>query len=236
MDALRCLDEAELAALRAIGTRRRYHPEEPLFCEGDQSDDVVVIERGKVKVSSMSADGYEAVLAVRSSGEIVGEFAALDGLPRSATVLALDEVDGIVVTGDRFRGYLRTHPDAALALLSRVVGRLRDADRRRAEFGAYDVPVRIARLLLDLASQYGAPAAPGPGTFNAVLLLSQAELAGATGASREAVAKVLRQLRDDGAIATRRRQVIILRPEALWELAGYRSAGPSHEERRHGQP
>jgi CRP/FNR family transcriptional regulator, cyclic AMP receptor protein len=206
--------EEGMAVLREMGQRRHYRAGELLFEEGAATDYVILISTGKVKISSVSAAGYEAVLAVRSAGEIVGEFSALDGQPRSASVTALDEVDGVVVSGERFRAFLRSHPDAALTLLSYVVARLREADRRRVEFGAYAVAGRVARLLLELAGKYGSQAPDGSGTTITVAL-SQHDLAGATGSSREAVARVLRRLRESGAIRTERRRITILRPDVL---------------------
>src|SRR5262245_3697512 len=128
------LNSEETADLCAAGQSRRYRPGEMLFTEGERSDHVVVIRRGTVKISSVSQQGYEAVLAIRSVGDIVGEFAALDGRPRSASVAAIDNVEGVLISGDRFRAFLRAHPHAALGLLSQVISRLREADRRRLEF------------------------------------------------------------------------------------------------------
>src|SRR5262249_36259658 len=129
--------EQDMTALCAMGQQRVYRSGERLFDEGDESDHVILIRQGRVKISSVSPAGYEAVLAVRSAGEIVGEISVLDGRPRSASVVALDDVDGVLVSGDRFRAFLRTNPDAALELLTHVVGRLREADRRRAGVRAY---------------------------------------------------------------------------------------------------
>jgi CRP-like cAMP-binding protein len=210
-------DSTELAGLRALGRRRSYRFAEVVFHEGERSEFVIIIDRGTVKISTVSVDGYETVLAVRSSGEVVGELAALDGRPRSATVTALNDVHVVLVQGEQFRAYLLAHPVAGLAMLRRLVDRLRDADRRRAEFGAYDVTARVARLLLDLADRSEQPGAPTNQLVAAPL--SQAELAGAAGASREAVAKVLRRLRSDGLVATYRRSITILRPDALETLA-----------------
>jgi CRP-like cAMP-binding protein len=207
-----------MSRLAAMGQRRLYRAGERLFGEGEETDFVFLIEQGKVKISSGSPAGYEAVLAIRSAGEIVGEFSALEGQPRSASVVALDDVDGVVISGDRFRAFLRANPDAALELLSYVVTRLHEADRRRVEFGAYDVASRVARLLLELADRFGSPGPSGSGTTITVAL-SQHDLAGATGSSREAVARVLRDLRESGGIVTQRRRISVLRPDVLRQVA-----------------
>jgi CRP-like cAMP-binding protein len=208
------LNGAEIASLMACGKPRRYRSGELLFGEGDRSDHVVVIRRGTVKIWSVSNEGYEAVLAVRTSGDIVGEFAALDRRPRSASVVAIDDVDGVLVTGEQFRSFLRTHPSAAMAMLSSVVARLREADRRRLEFGAHDVTGRVARLLLELVDTYGSPTVDGAGTAIDIPL-SQQELAGATGSSREAVSRALRRLRESNAVRTGRRRIVVLNIDVL---------------------
>lgn len=208
------LTDQERSALSTVGRSARFANGDVLFSQGDTSDHVLVIKRGRVKVSSDAEGGHQALLGVRGPGDLVGEFAAIDARPRSATVSAIEEIDAVVVTGDRFRFFLRTHPDAAWALLSAVIGRLRESDRRRVEYGAYDVLGRLCRLLLELAAEHGVHACPGAGTTIA-LPLSQQELAGAAGASREAVSKALRRLRGEGAITTKRRGITILRPEVL---------------------
>jgi CRP/FNR family transcriptional regulator, cyclic AMP receptor protein len=216
------LDDQGLTALYAVGPTVRFGPGQTLFSEGDRSDHVLIIRRGRVKISSVSSDGYEAVLAVRSAGDVVGEFAALDGGDRSASVSTMDAVEAVLIDGERFRGFLRTHPDLALILFGEVVGRLREADRQRLEFGAHDVVRRVSRLLLELADRFGSVTATGT---TIAVPLSQHELAGATGASREAVARALRRLRESGAVVTGRRRIVVIRSDLLREFsAGYETA------------
>jgi CRP/FNR family transcriptional regulator, cyclic AMP receptor protein len=180
---------------------------------GDPSDHVLLVQRGQLKVWSVSARGTEAVLGIRGPGDLVGEFSAVDGGPRSATVTALGSVEAAVVPGSAFRQFLLDHPHAMLALLSRIVARVREADRYRIDFGSYDVGERVARLLLELVDAYGESGDGGRATI--AVPLSQAELAGATSASREAVARALRELRDSGAVTTHRRRITVLRRDLL---------------------
>jgi CRP-like cAMP-binding protein len=178
--------------------------------EGDAADWVLVLTSGRVKVSSHTASGTEVVLAVRGTGALLGEFSVIDGLPRSATVTALEPVEGIVVRD--FTAFLREHGRVAVLLLQIVTGRMRDADRKRIEYGAFDTAGRVATRLLELAERYGEQAG---GAVRVALPLSQDELAGWTGSSREAVSKALRSLRDRGLIETGRRRVIIHDMEGL---------------------
>ncbi len=210
------IDAAQFAALGALGTRRRYRPGTFLFREGDCSDHLVALLRGTVKVFATAGSGYESVLAVRSAGEIIGEFAAFDRRPRSASVIAVTDVDGAVIRGGDFRRYLRAEPDLALALLGELIDRVRESDRRRMEYGAYDATSRVSRLLLELAERHGVRIDTSEGPAVAVTL-SQRDLAGAVGASREGIARILHGLRDRGAIVTGRLRIVILRPDLLRE-------------------
>jgi CRP/FNR family transcriptional regulator, cyclic AMP receptor protein len=188
-----------------------------MFVEGEQSDRVLAILDGRVKVSLVTADGKEVVLAVRGPGDILGELAFIDGEPRSATATALDPVSSVVVSAADFTHFLESHPRVALLLLRMVSRRLRDADNKRAEFAAFDTVGRVASRLLELAERFGEP--DGANGILITLPLTQEELAGWTGPSREAVSKALSTLRSVGFIHTRRRAITILDAEGLRKRA-----------------
>ena len=101
--------------------------------EGQVSGQVVLIERGYVRVWTTAEDGHESLLAIRRPGDLVGELSALDGRPHSASVSALEPVEARIILAGTFRDYLATHPSAAFAVLELLTERLRDADRKRAE-------------------------------------------------------------------------------------------------------
>ncbi|MFC9997130.1 Crp/Fnr family transcriptional regulator [Nocardia sp. NPDC127526] len=203
-------------ALLANGIRRQWPAGSVLVHEGELSDHILVIEAGRVKVTSSASSGKQVLLAIRGPGDLVGELSAIDGGARSATITALSSVTATVVQGNVFRSLLMNDGKVALSLLRMVVSRLREADMQRLEYGAYTVGERIARLLLDYAGRYGRA---DDDRVIIALPLSQTELAHAAGASREAVAKALKRLRELGAIRTARRRVELLRPELLAELA-----------------
>ncbi|MFI7114751.1 Crp/Fnr family transcriptional regulator [Nonomuraea sp. NPDC050227] len=207
---LSLLTAEEVEALRAAGRPRRWDRGTTVITEGDAADWVLVLTQGRVKVSSHTSSGTEVVLAVRGPGALLGDMSAVDGLPRSTTVTALEPIEGIVVRD--FSGFLAAHGRIAVLLLQLVVGRLRDADRKRIEYGAFDTTGRVATRLLELADRYGEPTSTG---VRVALPLSQDELAGWTGSSREAVSKALRTLRDRGLIETGRRRVVIHDVEGL---------------------
>ncbi|MEO3891605.1 Crp/Fnr family transcriptional regulator [Nonomuraea sp. B5E05] len=211
---LSLLTDEEVAALRAAGRLRRWDRGTTVITEGDTSDWVLVLLEGRVKVSSHTSSGNEVVLAVRGPGGLIGEQSAIDGSPRSATVTTLEQVTGVVVRD--FVSFLESHGRVAVLLMKLVSERLRDSDRKRIEYGAFDTTGRVATRLLELAERYGEQTTTG---VRVALPLSQDELAGWTGSSREAVSKALRTLRDRGLIETGRRRVVIHDVEGLRQRA-----------------
>lgn len=201
-----------VALLRAQGRPRKFRAGASLFHEGDHSDWVGLIVKGRVKISCYGADGRERLVAVLGPGELLGELSAIDGEPRSATATALEPLDAHVLTSDEFVALLERNPSATLGILRSVTGRLRESDKRRVEFGSLDTVGRIASLIVELAERYGEKT---ESVIAIRLPLSQEELAGWAGASREAVVKALRQLRNRGWIQTARREIKVLDLPAL---------------------
>jgi CRP/FNR family cyclic AMP-dependent transcriptional regulator len=206
------LTRDEVADLRNRARRRRWARGAILMHEGERSDWVMVLLSGRAKVSSFSRDGSEVVLAVRGPGALVGELAALDPRPRSATISALEPLEALILPPKEFRAFLQANGRVAFLLLRMLTRRLRDADRKRIEFGTYDTTGRVAQRLVELASRFGEQDDAG---VRITLPLSQEELAGWTGASREAVSKALRVLRDRGWIITGRRAITVLDLDSL---------------------
>ena len=202
----------EQAALEAAGRRQRHRRGAVIFREGTPSASVIIVRTGRVKVSSDTASGTEVVLAVRGPGALLGELSAIDGGPRSATVTALEPVTALAIPSAQFERHLLEHGRVAFVLMRELTRRLRDADRKRIEFGAFDTTGRVAARLVELADRFGVPTDEG---LRINLPLSQDELAGWTGASREAVTKALRVLREEGWITTGRLRVVITDLDAL---------------------
>src|SRR5262245_19495896 len=207
---LASLDPGEGVALGAIGHERAYRRGERLFHEGERTDVVYLVVTGRARVYTATSEGNEVTLSVRGPGDLIGEMGALDpGSPRSATAVALDPLRCRVIRAPELVAVLEAHPRAALAVLRLVIGRLREADRRRTEFGSYTTTRRLARLLVDTA-----------GDARGDLALAQQEMAGLIGASRGAGARALAEMRDRGLGATGRRSVTVRDPHGLRRFAG----------------
>jgi CRP/FNR family transcriptional regulator, cyclic AMP receptor protein len=214
------LGETAAAELAGLGAMRTFVRGQALFHEGQLADRVLILRSGRVKVMATTSNGREVVLAFRGPGELLGEQAALDGLPRSATILAVEPVQALSLSADAFRSFLAAHPSVSLTLLGMLSRRLRDADAKRVEFSAFTTIERVAARLLELSERFGREEG---GSIRIELPLSQEELAGATGASIESVGRALQTMRSLKCIETRRREIRVLDRDALEALR--RAAG-----------
>ncbi|MFC5187319.1 Crp/Fnr family transcriptional regulator [Actinomadura harenae] len=204
------LTPAERADLESRGGVRTFERGEMLFHEGEDGAWVAVLLSGRVKAFSTREQGGEAVLGVRGPGALLGEVAAIDELPRSASVKTLEPARALSLPTPDFRAYLAANPRVSFLIMKMLCQRWREADRGRVEFGMFDATGRVAQRLVELADRFGVPYSGVNGaSVQITLSLTQEELAGWVGASREAVSKALRTLRRHGWIETGRRSVIV---------------------------
>ena len=215
---LDALSREQADAMRALGRRRRHDAGERAVPRARAGDSVLILLDGRVKLSSVTETGREALLGIRDPGQLIGEMSALDDAPRMATAIALEPVEVLVIARSAFLAFLDKTPGAAMVLVRMLNRRLRDADRKRIEFLAQDTVGRVCSRLVELAERFGESGGEG---VHIDLVISQEELAGWTGSSREAAIRALRSLRELGWIATSRRSITVLdlaelRRRAMW--------------------
>ncbi len=206
------LEEGERRALTAGGMMRTFPAGTALFHERQVADRVLVVLAGFVKLSCFSEDGHEVVLGIRGPGDLLGELAAIDGNPRSATGVALEPVDALAVSTTFFNQFLDGHPRVFRVLLEMLAHRLRDADRQRLEFAAKESMGRVASRIVQMAERFGVA---GEGGIRIDFPITQEELAGWTACSRDSVVKALQSMRDLGWIETGRRRITVLDVDAI---------------------
>lgn len=211
------LTEPERSALREVCEVRRFDRNSAIVAEGDTGDDIVIIRSGLAKVCSLSMC-RPVLLALRGPGDIVGEMASISGQGRSATVIAIDRVDGLVIEAARFHRVLGQFPHASVVLQRVLVARLSESDQSRVGAGTTNVAQRLARLLLEFERRYCAPTNGGGSKI--ALALSQKDLAAFVGASPRAVAREVERWRARDIVTTGRRWVAIQQPLALRRIAG----------------
>ena len=204
-------------ALVGAGHRRRLARGDVLFVEGDLADRVAVVLAGRLKVATISSSGTDALLDMCGPGELIGEVSAFDGSPRTATVTAMERSEVAILSVRAFEQFLADHGDIAVALVRQLCQRMRTSNDTRTRFGSDAVPTRLAGRLVSLFDEHGITEPDG--TRRIGIALTQVELAAWIGASREAVAKALQQLRQQDIVTTARRSITILDLDRLRDRA-----------------
>ena len=193
------LDYTARSALLSTGLRRQHASGEVLIHEGLLETHVIILEDALAKVTALLPNGRQALMAIRISGDIIGEMSALNAVPRSATVTTCRPSTVRMIGRESFRTYLHRNSDAAIAVAGIVADRLRAANRRRIDFASYPVKIRVARALWEMGSWYGRRT---PAGLLVDINLTQPELATLCGAADITVHKALRELREAGLIGT----------------------------------
>lgn len=197
--------------LLGAGSPRVFESGRPILRQGDTDTHVVAITQGWTVVRAEAGNGRSVIFGLRGPMDVVGEFAALDGAPRSATVSALTEVRARSISARDFGELVRRRPALAEAVTRCLVSRLRAADHQNQVMATLPVLQRLARLLLDLA----VTGARG----QVASRLTQQEMAEAIGAGRDAVAKALADLRARNVVGSADRRVVVRDVQALRAIA-----------------
>ena len=197
--------------LASLGSLRAYPKNTVFITEGDSSDSVFVILSGKVKAFVSDSEGHELILNNQGPGDYVGEM-ALDGKPRSASVVTLEPSTFSVVQREPLRDAIRQNPDFALDMIGKVIERAREATDNVKNLALLDVYGRVARLLLNMAVESEAD-----GKLRIPDKITQQEIAERVGASRDMVSRIFRDLTVGGYISVENRIITInKKPPAKW--------------------
>jgi CRP-like cAMP-binding protein len=192
--------------------KRSYPRAETIFRTGDPGTHLYLIEEGRVKITTSSRDGREALVAIIGHGEIFGELSLFDAGLRTADARTMEPTVLHALSHDLFRRYVQAHPRVAWEMFRILAGRLRAADEAIQDVVFFDVPGRVARRLLDLAAKHGS--ANGD-ALRIDVPLTQEEIAQMVGASRESVNKALAGFIERGWVSMDDRLYTIKDPEAL---------------------
>ncbi|MCB8985885.1 MAG: Crp/Fnr family transcriptional regulator [Ardenticatenaceae bacterium] len=207
------LTAAQLAEISRDIVERRFQPGEIIFREGDPGRVFYLVKSGQVRIFVSGRDGSEtSVILIGRSGQIFGELAVIDGLPRSATAVAQDATILCTLSREAFSYHTRRIPQFSLNFLQELSTRLRYSTRQMDSFASLDVPQRLARKLLELAQSYGRLDTDG---VCIPLTLTQTDLASLIGATRESINKSLRDFRRRQWIRLDQGCITLLDPDAL---------------------
>lgn len=202
----------ELSELVKRGRRRIFEPHETVFLKGDPGDRLYAILKGRVTISSVSAEGKEILLNILEEGELFGEIAMLDGKERTADARARTPTELLYIDRRDFFDFLTRHPDACFRLLGVLCTRLRWTSQIIEDAVFLDLPQRLAKKLLAFSEIYGEDDEKGT---RIGLQISQQELANIMGTSRESVNRQLNHWRELGLIAVDHGRITLIRPDDL---------------------
>ncbi len=196
------LNDEQLRDIARLAVTRTFPREATVFREGDKGDALYVIQEGRVKVLLSGENGREVIVSILAPGQCFGEMALVDSGTRCARVVAMTECRFQVISGVDYARLLRSSPEIAAAMLREIADRLRAANRSIGSLATLDVFGRVARFLLDAATEV-------EGQLVVEELPTQTDIAAIVGASREMVNRAMRELARQGFIIQQGKRVLI---------------------------
>ena len=207
------LSDEMLVGLAAHLHRRSFRRDTIVFHKDQAGDALYVVESGRIRIFLPAEGGEELTIDVLGPGDVFGEMALLDGQPRSASAITLEDSTLYTLGREEFQRQLAASPTLAGALLEYMSRRVRHVMEYTETLAFLDVYGRVARVLLDMAERYGVQE-------NGLVInldLTQAELATMVGATRERINRALAAFRSQGLIETRGKKIVLLNPKRLSE-------------------
>jgi CRP-like cAMP-binding protein len=192
-----------------------FLPRATVFAKGDQGHGLLAVMSGLVKISALAEDGREVVLNRIGPGEVFGEVALLDGLPRTADATTLELSELLVLDRRDFVPLLLEEPTIAVRLLEIVSRRLRRTSEQVESLSFEPAMVRLIVTMFELAEIQGTADAPQPW-----ITITQRELGQMIGLSRESTNRQLREWEQAGLIKLEKGGCRLLNRAALLALRG----------------
>lgn len=205
VEVFRRLGAADRGRLAGLCRGRRYAAQQRILSHKDETRDVYFIVSGKVRVTIYSLGGKEITFRDQAAGEMFGELGAIDGEPRSAHVMALEDSLLASMTRETFWEVLGSYPEVAAFTLKRLASLVRLLSERVFEFSTLAVRNRIHAELLRLARE-------APREDNTAVISpspTHADIASRISTHREAVTREYHDLSEAGVIEQRRGELVI---------------------------
>jgi CRP/FNR family transcriptional regulator, cyclic AMP receptor protein len=190
------LPEDQLTVLTKVVRRNSFSRGATIIAAGDVTDSLYVVISGRFKVIIGDRTGREIILAVLGPGEYFGEMVPIDDNPRSASVVAMESGDLLVLAKQEFRKCLQDNFEMAMTMLRCAIQRLREADRKIGRLALMDVYGRVAGHLLEMSETID-------GQRVIARKIVKQQMADMIGASREMVGRAMKDLQAGGFIEVR---------------------------------
>jgi CRP/FNR family transcriptional regulator/CRP/FNR family cyclic AMP-dependent transcriptional regulator len=200
------LSEEAIASLSRLASRRRYPKDTVVFFENEEGDSLFMILEGRIKVTILGDDGREIILTMLGEGDLFGEMALLDNEPRSATAIAVEESELLLLQRNDFQSVIHEHPGISAALIKVLSNRLRRANHQISTLALLDVYGRVARVILDMAREEGRRLKDGRIAFRRA---THQEIANRIGTTRETVTRMLKDLERQALVKIEGREIVL---------------------------
>ena len=199
------LTESQAISVADAVVKRRFKRGEVIVEQGKKSNALFILLNGRARVVTADSRGREVILATLQPGDHIGEMSLIDNEPHSATVRAEVQTDVLMLGRIEFARCLPENSSMAYAVMRGLVQRLRHADRKIESLALMDVYGRVARALLEFATE------TGDGEMLIREKISRQDIAKMVGASREMVSRVMKDLEERGFIQTQENGSIVVK-------------------------
>jgi CRP-like cAMP-binding protein len=210
------LDGGTRAALLGPGTDVSFRHRDVVVLQGDVGDSLYVLTGGVVKVTVANETGAETIVALRSRGDLIGEFALMDDKPRVGTARAVGVVGAIRISRQDFESFGRRHPVARETLMRSLLTKMRASTDWYAQ-RARSARERLARALYNLATDYGETEEDR--SVIIPLELTQSEMGELAGTAVSTTERILAGFREEGVVATGYKEITVRDMSRLREIA-----------------
>ncbi|MBI4398303.1 MAG: Crp/Fnr family transcriptional regulator [Candidatus Omnitrophica bacterium] len=206
------MSQEEMAALSKLVVEKTFRKKEIIFFPGQPGNHVYLLKKGVVKISRITPDGRELMLALLKPGEIFGELDAVSESSRDAQAEAHNDVMICVLARNDLIDLIKAKPELGIRLSKLIGFRRRVLENRIENLIFRSIPQRLALLLLELSEQFGEKSATG---INITISLTHQDLANLIGAARATTTEFLNDFKKKSIIEMRGKLIIIKQPEAL---------------------
>jgi len=217
---LATIDRAAITKLETLCSWKVAHEDEPIVTRDSDSRDVFFVVKGRCRIVNYSPSGREVAFAIAGPGDYFGEMAAIDGLPRSATVVALEDCVLASISPQIFKDLIEQNPKVSFVVMEKLVRIVRTSDDRIMDLATLSAYQRVYSELLKLMK----PDPVRAGSWLIYPLPTQAQIAAQASTTRETVARVLSHLSGDGIAERKSKTLYVRQVERLKQLCEKASA------------
>src|SRR5215813_2830093 len=211
LELLNGMSQQAVRRFNAMVHTTKHQRGEWIFVHGDNADCIYLLQQGRMKLTTVTADGHEVLHEIIGPGEIFGDTSPMLGIPRTTSAQALETSLVCELREKDFESLLSVYPELSFRLLKSVGLRLKQAEAQLVNVICNDVSHRVREELIDLMIKESG-ALPGQPTK---ITITQQDIANSIGASLEKTWRALKGLEDSGMLRLMYRSILVIAPHQL---------------------